>query len=150
MRSTFAGGVSSSVLLSWIALGCGLLLVTGCSTGPQVGELVPVEGKVLVDGTPLSEGDVVFLPVDREANGPTPNAKIQDDGNYRLATAGKPGAPLGKYRVMIKPGASTIKAKLQINPIYTKPKSPLEIEVARDKPAGDYDLHLLPPQAPER
>jgi hypothetical protein len=122
------------------------MALAGCSSNGArpVGKLVPVQGKVHVDGTPLSEGEVVFVPVDLHADAPTPNGKINADGTYSLATAGQPGAPEGRYRVMIKPGTTTAKAKSQINPIYLGPRSPLEMEVAENKPAGDYDLNLQP------
>jgi hypothetical protein len=80
----------------------GLLLslaAAGCGSG-----LYPVRGKVTFpDGTPMTEGTVVFESVDGDkpvtARGP-----IQSDGSYELGTH-KPGdgAPPGKYRVLVAP-----------------------------------------------
>jgi len=149
MRSTFLGRVSPSVLMSCLACGCGLLAVTGCSESKRpLGELIPVKGKVLVDGTPVTEGTVTFVPFDKDSDLPTPGAKIQADGTYTLTTDGQPGAPEGKYRVRIEPGASSMKAKLQIKPIYSGKRSPLTLEVAKNRPDGDYDLNLDPRKAP--
>jgi hypothetical protein len=76
-----------------------LLGVSGC--GPK---LHAVRGKVsYADGTPVSEGMVVF-----EGRGPdnavTARGEIQTDGGYRLGTY-KPGdgALAGKYRVLVTP-----------------------------------------------
>ena len=79
---------------------CGMLLViaaivlltTGCSEGLPRAE---VHGKVTLDGKPIPQGDIRFVPT----SGPVWSAKITD-GNY--TTAGTKGAPVGKLRVEIQ------------------------------------------------
>jgi hypothetical protein len=124
-------------------------VLSGCGnsidTRPALGTLVPVQGRILMGGKPLSEGTVVFVAVDPRAAAWTPAGAIQADGTYTLATDGRPGAPVGKYRVMIKPGKGSIKAMLQVNRKYTNNRSPLQVEVAENKAPGDYDFNLEPP-----
>jgi hypothetical protein len=132
--------------IRWVSWCCGLLLLAGCSnSGRPLGKLIPVQGKVLVDGTPLSEGEVRFEPLEKGGDFAA-KGTIQEDGTYTLTTAGKPGVPAGKYRAIITPGYSTPRAKLLVLPMYQGPRSPLEVEVAENKAAGDYDLNLLPPK----
>ena len=129
-------------------------MLAGCSssTNPRLDKLVPVKGKVTVNGTPLPDGRVSFYLMDREPNTPfpVPEGKIEADGSYALETQGKSGSPLGKYRVAFDRGDDR-KAWRQVAPVYRDPKkSPLEIEVTENKPEGEYDLKLLPKKAPRR
>jgi hypothetical protein len=144
---------------------CGLLMLAGCSNSEESpGKLVPVQGKItLSDGTPLPGGRVLFFASDRDPNAPPPasperNApaspdrdtptsvgQVQEDGSYTLSTKGHPGAPLGKYRVVLARGAADRKAWSRVPTQYVNPrKSPLEVEVADNKPEGGYDLKLQP------
>jgi hypothetical protein len=66
-------------------------------------KLLPVAGKVTVDGKRWTIGDVGFFPdgARGNTNHQAPVGVIDRDGTYRLFTAGKPGAPLGWYRVVV-------------------------------------------------
>jgi hypothetical protein len=80
--------------LHW-ALFVGLAAVAtlgGCQKGIPRSE---VHGKVTLDGKPIPQGDIRFVPV----SGPAWSARIKD-GNY--TTAGTKGAPIGKLRVEIQ------------------------------------------------
>jgi hypothetical protein len=119
-----------------------LLILAGC--GPSLGPMVPVTGKVLFNGTPLPDGEVKFVPIERDVKDFVASGPIEADGTYTLSTNGKPGAPLGKYRVVVTPGDNR-KAWLHVGTVYSNDKkSPLEVEVVENKPAGGYDLNLLP------
>ena len=75
-------------VLAGLTLGVAVL-ASGCSTGPSFGE---VHGMVTLDGEPLAEGVVRFVPVD----GMTPSAGAVIEGgqfNERVA--------VGRYRVEI-------------------------------------------------
>jgi hypothetical protein len=49
--------------LSWLALGAAALLLVGCgASGPRTYKVV---GTVTLDGKPLPDGDIQFLPQDR-------------------------------------------------------------------------------------
>jgi hypothetical protein len=126
---------------------CGLLMLAGCSSGgPSLGKLVPVQGKItLASGKPLPGGQVSFVPLDRDPNVPgiTSDGQINREGAYKLFTDNKPGAPPGKYRVVLSRGADR-KGWTRVPPRYfSEQKSPLEVEVVADKPEGGYDLKVL-------
>ena len=65
------------------------LLVAGCADGPPYGD---VRGEVTLDGRPLAEGVVRFIPVDGKS--PTASALITD-GTFRERV------PVGTHRVEI-------------------------------------------------
>jgi hypothetical protein len=80
-----------------------LAAALGCGDGPR---LVPVSGKVTLDGKPLFHKSVYFHPQPgTPGNGAADVTK--EDGSYRLlyirsgATKVFPGAPPGAYRVVI-------------------------------------------------
>src|SRR6266542_622279 len=87
---------------AWAALGC------GDSSG--AGKLVPVVGKITVAGKPLTTGSVSFRPDKTKGNTSQhePAGDIDAEGNYKLYTAMKEGAPPGHYQVLVisaEPGA---------------------------------------------
>jgi hypothetical protein len=76
------------------------LLGTGCQRELPYGV---VEGEVTLDGKPLTDVEVVFLPdPDRGTQGRRSVALVDREGRYRLASdAGRSGAPVGFHRVCI-------------------------------------------------
>jgi len=127
---------------------CGLLLAMGCK-GPSRGKQVPVQGKVTLDGKPLTGGGVIFHPIPEKDTPMTPigllpsMGPIQDDGSYTLRTEGRAGVPLGKYRVQLDMGSKADKKQWSLlAPVYMTLQSPLVIEVVEGKPEGGYDLNL--------
>jgi hypothetical protein len=73
--------------------------VAGCA-GESPALLVPVEGKLLVDGKPLDGVDVTFIPEISENN--RGGAGTTDDsGAFTVTdlTQNKPGLPPGKYKL---------------------------------------------------
>jgi hypothetical protein len=139
MRSTISQALSAFPF--WLVC-CGLLLLAGCGkSGPAIGKLVPVRGKVMVAGKLLAEGYVSYYPINAEENPALPEGKIQPDGSYTLTTAGKPGAPAGKYRATIDPGGDK-ELNARLDRKYLSPKnSPLEITV-EDRPDQVHDLEV--------
>jgi hypothetical protein len=89
--STFVLAVALSALCG--AAGCGGL------------KLYPVEGRVLLNGKPLGQGYVTLFPdgggAPEVAGKMNPLAKIEEDGRYRIYSGSAPGAPAGKYRVVV-------------------------------------------------
>jgi hypothetical protein len=85
---------------SWSVLfWCLLVLVTaGC--GSKYPPTAPVNGKITIDGKPVTTGRISFHPV----NGERPAlANIQPDGSYSLTTfEDGDGALLGRHKVSIK------------------------------------------------
>jgi hypothetical protein len=125
--------------------------LVGC--GGSSSNLVPVVGKVTVDGQPLTtgNGNVSFRPEKGSPSRQEPYGAIGPDGTYRLITDGKEGAPLGRYRVMVvdvepidpKSGFPYGKRKSHVNYKYSELKTTdLVIEVVREPAPGAYDLKL--------
>jgi len=124
------------------ALGVLVLALSGCG---GVGTLYPVSGKVTVDGKPLKDGQVSFVP-DKEKGNKAPVApfgKIKD-GSYSLDTKGQPGAPAGWYQIMVEtqyPGGPEKHTELPRR--FSDPgKSGLAVEVVPSAAAGAYDLKV--------
>ena len=137
---------------------CLVLLLAGCCAwgaagcGDATPKLVPVAGKVTVDGTPLTGGTVSFRPDKAKGNTSPyePAAVIDAQGNYKMYTpirsdAPKEGAPPGWYKVAVISADPTAypPRKYFTNPKYGDVKtSGLSFEVAEGKPPGAYDLSL--------
>lgn len=71
-----------------------LVALIGCGV-----KLQPAGGKVLVDGTAVKEGTIMFYPVNK---GRPATARILEDGTFTLSYE-KPGdgLPVGEYKVVI-------------------------------------------------
>jgi len=137
-------------MVIWAIVGF-LIPLTGC--GGEGAALVPVEGKAILDGTPLPKGSVRFQPDKDKGNtfGSEPVGEVGADGSYKLMTAGKVGAPVGWYRVSVNGISSTdipdsTKPFANKSPLATKfndpSKSGLSVEVVASPPAGAYDLKV--------
>jgi hypothetical protein len=86
-----------------------VLAAAGCGRGPEWAE---VEGVVTLDGKPLPNVEVVFLP-DPELGsaGPRAAALTDAEGRYHLrGDAGQEGAVVGWHRVLIVDNAARPKA----------------------------------------
>ena len=76
-------------------------MIAGCQEPPP--KLITASGKVLVDGEPLSDGTIRFVP----AEGRPMSSAILDDGSFQLGTNsvgdldGSDGVPPGKYKVAV-------------------------------------------------
>lgn len=78
-----------------------LLMALGCSGG---GKPIKVEGKVTLDGKPLPEALIQFLP-EGEQGGPPANGLSGTDGTFRLTTFNSgDGALPGTYKVTVTVG----------------------------------------------
>jgi hypothetical protein len=82
------------------ACACLLLSSIGCFGGvdPKAPKLQPVTGFVRLDGEPLNNADIMFLPLagDLEASG-----RSDAEGKYELHVRTKNGAVAGNYKVTI-------------------------------------------------
>ncbi len=146
--------VSRSLLVCFLTS----VAFTGCGgSGPK---LVPVKGKVTLDGTDLKAGQITFVPDKAKGNNLTVGAagKIVD-GAYTLTSGGKDGAPLGWYKVTVStdmpggmgtvtPGDPSKPASLTpmgggVNKSFTSPETTsLSVEVVATPDAGKYDFKV--------
>ncbi len=95
-------GISSILCLS-------LLIVSGCSRGPEGPVIVPVKGVVIYKGKPLEGGQVSFIP-DRKkgTTGPMAMGNINEKGEFVLRTTNPDdGAIVGAHKVVISYYKST-------------------------------------------
>jgi len=124
------------------------ILLSGC--GPAATKLVPVSGKITIQGEPLPWGTITLIPDATKGN----TSKLQPlgkvtDGTYTLETDGKPGAPLGAYRVTvsaIKPSTPEDGYKPPVwaasQDYLDQNKSGLTLTVVETPPPGAYDIAL--------
>jgi hypothetical protein len=117
-----------------------VVFTAGCGGGPKT---YPVSGKATVDGQPLTDFVVTFVPNAQKGNTAEVDcsARLGQDGQYTLQTDDRykvyKGAPPGWYKVSIW---STEDKQVPINKKFLEPKTALEIEVVSDAPPGHYDL----------
>lgn len=130
----FSSRFASLVLLA-------LLFTTGCGKS-----LVPVQGKVSVNGQPLTTGNLTFYPGDlKEAS--IAYATIGADGTYKV-NEGTTGIVAGKYKVTVTAGVPSNPADPYslpvslVNPQFSDlATTPLSIDVAPGA-AGPFDLEV--------
>lgn len=81
----------------WALPVCGLIFLASGGCGKSAPKLYPVAGTVTFEGRAVEGASVLFIPQQG-----TPSVGVTDAaGKYTLITAGKPGAPEGKYDVTI-------------------------------------------------
>src|SRR5688500_8443177 len=104
-------------MVRWIGLlGC-LTLVAGCSDRP---EIVPISGKVLIDGQPLTHGTIMVMPDNARASFGT----IAPDGSFTLTCYDEgDGCVPGTHKVTVSAveALSSSKQKWHAPRKYTEP-----------------------------
>ncbi len=86
-------------LFSWLLVLEAMFGYSGVDDSPRY----PVSGAVLIDGEPLREGTIRFVP----KSGRPSSSAIQSDGSFRLIAryvddvGGEEGVPPGQYRVSV-------------------------------------------------
>jgi hypothetical protein len=119
-----------------------VLLLAGCGKR----ELVPLTGKVTLDGQPLPTALVVFHP---EADGSSGYGSVDTDGSYYAKTGSQTGLKPGKYRITVvanKPEVVNYQAGPKVpTPItptrYASPETSGFVVTLTDSGAT-YDLEL--------
>ena len=135
---------------SWTLL---LLLSAGC--GPSGPEIASVSGRITMDGKPLANATVVFIP----ENGRPAGASTDADGNYVLNfSQGRRGAIPGKNAIRITtqrdptPGddGKSIPGSKEKIPMRYNSASELEFTVEpKKKNIANFDLKSGGPIAPK-
>ena len=103
---------TASLLLYLTCVTCGTLLLVACDSNSRQ----PVEGTVTLDGRPMADGQIRFVPQEG-ANGPTAGAKI-DNGKFSISA--ELGIFAGTYRVEItasRPGGRKIPDRVTGQPV---------------------------------
>jgi len=137
--------------LSFLTL---FLLSAGC--GPSGPEIASVSGRVTMDGKPLANATVVFIP----ENGRPAGASTDENGNYELNfSQGRRGAIPGKNTIRITtqrdptPGDETVKSipgSKETVPLRYNSASELEFTVEpKKKNIANFDLTSGGPITPK-
>ena len=133
------------VLFSYTLLGAFVLVCVGCGQGPS--NRASVAGKVTVDGKPLEEGSIVFVPTEG-TTGPTAGGRIRN-GNYTIGS--KKGPVVGTARVEIRAVRETgristfgfdagQKERVQYIPARYNEDSQLRADLKRGRNSLDFEL----------
>jgi len=129
----------------------GVLVPAGCSKQKslpaELGEPLPVEGKVYVGDKPLLGGLIRFHPVEHsEQVLNLVQGQIDGQGNYFIQTYHpypEKGAVAGKYKVSIEPSSNDRPQDGMVQGKYRNDKTtPLEVTVQKDAPPGTYDIKI--------
>jgi hypothetical protein len=144
----------------WLRVSVIAALCTGLAVGcgkSDVGVTYPVNGQITMNGEPLNAASTVILFKPNAARGNAspyePAGTVDAQGQYRLTTKGKGGAPPGWYKVVVtavesrpehakSPQMKSV-AKSLVPPKYGRAETTdLEIEVVESAFSGAYDLKL--------
>jgi hypothetical protein len=145
------------VLLSLACVFVGSL--SGCRGDGSLGKLVPVTGKVTIDGQRLTTGQVIFQPDAEQGNTlkHEPRGSIDGQGNYVAATIGKKGVPPGWYKVTVIATEPFDKDRPYVIPKtliplrYSDPTtSELTVEVVENPVPDAYDFSLRSNDSPKK
>lgn len=123
------------LMLSALAVGCGRRV-----------ELVPVEGRVILDGRPLAAGSIMLQP----AAGPAARGRLDTDGRFRMGTyrqgdgviPGPAAVRVASFEKPAAPGdAESVLGKSRVPDRYTNfQTSGLTVQVARGMAAVTVEL----------
>lgn len=128
--------------------------LVGCRRGGEL--LIPVQGRVTLQGKPLAAGAISFRPDVQQANGSLhqPTGRIDADGKYRLFVGRREGAPPGHYKVVVFANEPTEENSQHVHPgmpkslidrRYNAPQTtPLAAEVKPGAASASFDFDLEP------
>lgn len=108
-----------------------MLPASGCTRPPAGPPLVPIAGRVTLDGSPVTPGIVSFLDAGLQGT----SAPLDADGRYRVQTARGDGLPAGDYRVTVTP--------LEPAPDHDRPSMAHEAQLPRKPPRSTVPARYL-------
>ena len=141
--------LSMRIIRGLLIVGGLLVGLSGC--GDTEEKLIPVAGKVTLDGKPASNGTVSFRPTGDSESQEQPTGTIAADGSYRLYLHGQEGAPPGRYKVVVfinepidpsRGGHGGLPRSLIDRRYNSTTTTPFEKVVEENAPEGAYDLAL--------
>lgn len=125
-----------------------LIAITGCSGGEK---LVPVSGKVTLNGEPLTYGSVAFFPAADKGNTrpDSVHGQLGPGGVYVLQVGDRTGAPPGWYRVSVHAYPPPTETKGPPEPLgdpryHDHDKSGILFEVVEKPAEGAYNIDIKP------
>ncbi|MEX0792003.1 MAG: carboxypeptidase regulatory-like domain-containing protein [Pirellulaceae bacterium] len=134
--------------LATLILGlCAMVSVAGCGGGGETSDLGKVGGQVTLNGKPLEEATLEFVP---EQGGRPSIGTTDADGNYTmLYRADSPGALIGPHLVRItsqrsqsggEGGEPLVQAQPERVPQAYNDKTTLKVEVKQGSNTHDFTL----------
>ena len=131
--------------ISGLVLAASLLLTSGCGKRSKVWQFNDqVEGVVKLEGAPLANVFVQFVPIDPEEQGPISQGQTDAKGHFTLATNDdREGAVIGQHKILVFAGRTETGARLgsSVPPSYRTVKDTrLSLDVTPDK--HSYELEL--------
>jgi hypothetical protein len=138
-----AGGFS---IVRVITIVLGLILVGG--VGYFVWELtqkppaiVPFSGRVIFQGKPVTVGGLATMRIDDSLDGAT--SSFDSEGRFTLKTDGKPGALVGRHKVVISANTPTMPPSPLVPGVYSSMQTtPLIIDVSGDPTKNSVEWTL--------
>jgi hypothetical protein len=125
-------------------LGSLLLISAGCGKQGKVWEFNnQVEGVVKLDGRPVADVFVQFVPEDSVEQGPISTAQTDARGHFHLKTQDEQeGAVLGKHKILVFTGRNENGSRLgpTIPSRYRTTRDTVALEVTVDKHSYDVEL----------
>ena len=99
---SFGFSMRLSCAVASILIAVCAVTIVGCGGGSDLPPAYSVTGKVTLQGAPLGDYGISFVPAKGgDAGG---SAILGSDGSYSLMTSdGRPGCPLGKYKIVLRP-----------------------------------------------
>ena len=148
---SFRRRISSLHAYGFLVWTAAISIGSGCSNPSQPG-LIPVSGRVTLDGNRLPRGSVSFRPEEGRGGWDQPTGIISPDGQYVMFTNNQPGAPPGRYRVLLFASEAATATNGAAHPGLPKSlvparyhdpqRTPLRLEVTPSAQPGAYDLEL--------
>lgn len=93
--------IRNASVFSLVGASFAALSLVGCGgRDPNLPKLEPVSGTVTLDGRPLANASVTFVP-SGTTRGTGATGVTGPDGKYTLMSRGEPGVPAGDYRVVV-------------------------------------------------
>lgn len=116
-----------------ICFGCMISLTACGGGGSDAPELGQVTGKVTMDGAPLADAYITFMPEKKRAS----SATTDSEGNYALIyIREEPGAAIGKHKVVV----SKLKNEKETIPENYNAETELSADVKSGPNEINFDL----------